>query len=341
MTPALVLLFLVNVAAIMPPAQTSASAPRTQTRADASPPADRKEVLQLAHNELAAGRRAEAKRLLASAADRFGSVEALLQLSRLQSEDGDAAGALESLRKARAAAPNSEDVLSAFAQMSLAAGAPVPAILALDSLTRICPTVAQYHYLLGVGLMRAGDMPSAVEALREAERLDPNRALTLLALGIALNSGQRYGDAKPFLARAVALEPDDVNAVAALAEAEQGLGELDAATAHAQRALSKAPDHATANLVAGLIAMDKARYADARAAFERAVAAEPQSPKLHYQLSLACARLGDTAAAAQHVEKYKQTLREMEERVNALRAATGPLRNSSKAPESRQPEGTR
>ena len=104
----------------------------------ATPPADRQATLQLAQTQLAAGHRAEAKRLLASAAERFGSVEALLQLSRLQAEERDAAGALDSLRKARAAAPNSEEVLSAFAQMSLAAGAPVPAILALNSLTRIC-----------------------------------------------------------------------------------------------------------------------------------------------------------------------------------------------------------
>jgi hypothetical protein len=38
------------------------------------------------------------------------------------------------------------------------------------------------------------------------------------------------------------------------------------------------------------------------------------------------------------VEKYKQTLHEMEERVKAVRAATGPLRDSSKAPEGKQPE---
>ena len=50
----------------------------------------------------------------------------------MQSGDGDAAGALESLRKARTIAPNSEEVLSAFAQMSIAAGAPVPAIGLLE-----------------------------------------------------------------------------------------------------------------------------------------------------------------------------------------------------------------
>lgn len=321
-------------AALLSLAVLTALGPQAQTSpAKSQAPADRDVTLQLAQKALETGRRAEAKQLLASAAARFESVEALLQLSRLQSEDGDAAAALDSLRKARAAAPNSEGVLSAFAQMSLAAGAPVPAILALESLTRICPTVAQHHYLLGLALMRVGDMLAAIDALRAADTLEADRAVTLAALGIALNDRQRYGEAKPFLTRSLALEPDNADIAAALAEAEQGLGELEAAAAHAQRALSKSPGHATANFVIGLIAMDQSRHADARAAFERTVASDPQSPKAHYRLSLACTRLGDTAAAAKHVERYKQAMRELEARVNALRAATGPVRDTSKLPE--------
>ena len=41
-------------------------------------------ALQRAHQELTAGRRVEAKRLLADAAERFRSVQAMLLLSRLQ-----------------------------------------------------------------------------------------------------------------------------------------------------------------------------------------------------------------------------------------------------------------
>ena len=52
-------------------------------------------ALQRAQQELTAGRRAEAKRLLADAAERFRSVQAMLLLSRLQSEEGDAAAALD------------------------------------------------------------------------------------------------------------------------------------------------------------------------------------------------------------------------------------------------------
>ena len=83
----------------------------------------------------------------------------------MQSGDGDAPGALDSLQKARALAPNSEEVLSALAQVALAARLPAPAAAALEALTRMCPEVAQYQYLLGVSLMTAGDAVRATEAL--------------------------------------------------------------------------------------------------------------------------------------------------------------------------------
>ena len=136
------------------------------------------------------------------------------------------AAALDSLSKARALAPNSEDVLSAYAQLSLAVKQPMPAVLALQSLTRMCPSVSQYHYLLGVGLMAIGDMPSAVEALTEADRLEPERALTLLALGLALNNRKHFADARTTLVHSLELQPESIEAVAALAEAEVGSGKL-------------------------------------------------------------------------------------------------------------------
>lgn len=283
-------------------------------------------ALERAAAELQAGRRAEAKSLLASAAERFTSVRALMQLARIQSGDGEGAAALATLERARGLAPNTEEVLSAMAQVSLGARAPVPAILALEPLTRLAPTVAQHHYLLGVALMQAGDMPGAVEALREAERLEPDRGLTLIALGIALNNRKMFGDARPALLRALAREPDNVEAIAALAETEEGLGELDAADIHAARALAAAPGHATANLVVGMVLMKRGRFSDARKALEQAAAADPESPKVFYQLSLACARLGDTQAAAHNRELYQQKLRAREARLQELWRAGVPSR---------------
>ena len=150
-------------------------------------PLERDLALKLADIELSEGHPALAERQLRAAADRFQSVAALLQLARLQSRQGDAASALESLERARPLAPNSEDVLSAYGQLSLAGREPLGAIGALEPLTRMCPTVATYHYLLGAALMQLEDTPAAIEVLRRAEQLEPERTPTLVALGLALN----------------------------------------------------------------------------------------------------------------------------------------------------------
>jgi tetratricopeptide (TPR) repeat protein len=299
----------------------AASSPATQTgtRSAAAVP-DRATALQQAEAAQQAGRTADAMRLYRLAAEHHHSVQAYLELARLQTRAGDSAAALATLAQARDLAPNSEDVLSALAQVGLAAKLPMPAVLTLQALTRICPSVAQYHYLLGVGLMAVGHMPAAEDALREANRLEPERPLTLLALGLVLNNRKQFADARTALARSVELQPDSLEAVAALAEAQVGLGDLEGATLHARRVLDRAPTNATANLVIALILMEQKNYTGARDALMKAIAADPDSPKALYQLSLALARLGDDAGAKRYVQMYQEKLRTVEDRVNALRA---------------------
>lgn len=254
-----------------------------------------------------------------TAAQQVTSVRALLEQARTASANGRAAAALDVLRQARALAPNSEDVLNAYAQVALAARLPVQAIDVLDPLTRLCPSVANYHYLLGVAYLQIGGMEQAVTALREADRLDGGRPTTLAALGLALNSRKRHGEAEPFLRRALAAEPENPDVLAALAEAEDALGQADEAESHVSRALGRTPDHANAHFVMGIIRMKQGRYSDARDALLRALAARPDMPRAHYQLSLAFARLGDDAQAAAHVEMYQQQMREMEAALKKVR----------------------
>jgi tetratricopeptide (TPR) repeat protein len=283
---------------------------------------DRDLAAALGRIELAAGNPAQAERQLRSAAER-GSVQALLQLARLQALQKDPTGARASLERALTLAPNAEEVLLAQAKLCLGTRAVVPAILVLDPLTRLCPSVAQYHYLLGVALMQAGDMLAAVESLKKARELEPSHALTLVALGLALNSRKLYDEAQAVLLKSLELAPDDVEAVAALAEAEVGRGELPAAEAHARRVLERASGHATANLALGMILMSRQRYAEARAALEQASAADPTSPKADYQLSLACARLSDETGSQRHLALYQQKLKALEERMKEIRSQTG------------------
>jgi tetratricopeptide (TPR) repeat protein len=288
---------------------------QTQTANRSASVSDRAELLRRAGEARSAGQIEEAMRLFRLAAERHRSVQAYLDLARLQSSGGDAAAALETLAKAREIAPNSEDVLSGYAQLALSRKQYVPALLTLESLTRIYPTVAQYHYLLGLSLLGVGDTPSATEELSTANRLQPDHPLTLLALGLALNNRKQFDEARSVLTRSLDLQPDSPDTVAALAEAEAGLGRHDEAIAHAERALKISPEHATAHLVLGMVFMERRSYAEARDQLLKAAATDPDSPKAAYQLSLVYARLGDDAQSRHYLEVYQQKLRAFEDAV--------------------------
>ena len=153
------------------------------------------------------------------------SVKALVQLARTQMGQKNAALAMQTLGKALPLAPNSEEVLSAYAEAALAARAPVKALPALEALGRLAPTEARYRTLMGQALLMAGDAEAATPAFEEAERLDPRDTATLVGLGTALNRRGLFADANAVLLRASTLDPDAVSVLAARAEAEAGLGE--------------------------------------------------------------------------------------------------------------------
>jgi tetratricopeptide (TPR) repeat protein len=311
------------VVAAMVVSFAAAAAARAQTPAagtSASADAARASLLSRAAAAQKAGRDDEAAALFRSAGDKFRSVHAYLALARLEVRARQLQAAMTTLGKARALAPNSEEVLDAFSQLALTVKQPMPAVIALQALTRMCPAVAPYHYRLGVGLMAIGDMPGAADALAEADRLEPERPLTLLALGLARINRKEFADAKIALTRSLDLDPESAEAIAALAEAEAGLGEYDAAAARAGAALERAPGSATAHLVMGLVKMERRDYAGARDALLKAAAADPESAKAIYQLSLVYARLGEDATAAKYVEQYQAKLREQAERIRELRA---------------------
>lgn len=252
------------------------------------------------------------------------SVRSLLELARHRADAEDLAGAAAALRRALTAAPSSEELLSTYARISLAARQPAPAVLALEPLTRMHSRVPEYPYLLGVAWMQLGDMAAAVESLERAVALDPGRALAHVALGMALNQQKRYGQAREALEEALRLAPDDLEGLAALAETEEGLGELAAAERRARRVLERDPDHPTTLLVLGMVEMKQGRYAEARQKLEAALAANPGSAKAHYQLSLACSRLGDRQCSARHLESYRQALEDVQRRLRELRGGTEP-----------------
>jgi Tfp pilus assembly protein PilF len=132
-----------------------------------------------------------------------------------------------------------------------------------------------------------------------------------------------YSEAESHLRRSLELQPGNIDAMAALAEAQEGTGNSDAAATLARRVLASSDTHATANVVLGLVLMKQEQYAAARDALLKAVTADPASSRAHYQLSLVYARLGEPASSEKHLELYRVNLREMEERARIVRSRTG------------------
>lgn len=290
-------------------------------------PLDRDLALWLAEVDLSLGNDDLAEAQLRSVTERFESVRALLELARLSARRGDNGAAAETLDRALQLAPNSEEVLAARAKVSLAVQTPVPAIRALASLIRMHPTVAEYHYLLGVARLQIGEMDGAVEALELSVELEPRRPLAHIALATTLNTQKRFEEGREVARRAIRLDPDSAEALAVLAEAEEGLGEVEAAEEHARQALAREPEQPRALAAIGRIRMAQARYEEARDVFLRAAASMPGSAKTHYQLSLAYARLGDRESSSKHLDLYRRIRAESDERLVELRTRAG-LENS-------------
>ena len=287
---------------------------------------DRGLALQLALFELDASRPDAAEAQLVSLVERFESPRALLLLGRIAANRGQTERAVLHLERALEIAPNSEEILLARARVAFTTRDYLGAILALDPLVRMMPSEAEPIYLLGVARLQLGALSGAIETLERALPLQPRSARAHFALGLALGKRKRFTEAKAALERALVLEPDFLEAQAALAEAEEGLGRLESAAKLATRVLERGGGHATAHWVLGRIHMQNDRYQDARDAFSAAVDLDPGQPRLHYQLSLALARLKDREGSQRHLELYREAQERIEKQLEELarRTGTGP-----------------
>jgi tetratricopeptide (TPR) repeat protein len=246
-----------------------------------------------------------------------------MERAQTQSAQKNPKLALQTLGKALALAPNSEDVLRAYAEAALAADAPVRALPSLEALARIAPSEARSRYLMGVAFSRIGDYETAVVCFRDAERIDPKNSDVLATLGTALNRRGQFEDALSVLLRASTLDPEAVPTLAARAEAEAGLREFEAAEARVQRVLARAPADGIGNYVLGLLRLRQEKYAEARAALEKAVAADPVFPAAHEKLSIACEAEKDSPCAKREADLARQRETELRAQVEEARRLAG------------------
>ena len=146
--------------------------------------------------------------------------------------------------------------------------------------------------------------------LERARELEPRRALTLVAIGLAHNQSKRYPEAKACSRRRSAWRPTAPRRSRRWRRPRRGSASTPPPSATRGARSSTRHGTAAAILVLGMVRMGQERYADARAAFEASLAAAPGSAEgaLPAQPGLRPARRRD--CAAREVALYQQAMRE-------------------------------
>jgi tetratricopeptide (TPR) repeat protein len=161
--------------------------------------------------------------------------------------------------------------------------------------------------------LRAGQAASAERALRALEREFPGEVNCLWLLGAALLDQGEFPGSIALLERSLAAAPDLAEARVDLARAYRRAGRAAEARAEVRRVLEKTPHHHRAWLAYGDVLVDLGQYDDARIAFERARATDPERARIE-EASAALTR--DDRRKSEEV--FREILRRDASHVDAL-----------------------
>ncbi|GAB6039868.1 tetratricopeptide repeat protein [Endothiovibrio diazotrophicus] len=150
-----------------------------------------------------------------------------------------------------------------------------------------------------------GEFEEALQAARQAVRLDPTTPDAHSNLGIALQSLGRLEEAEAAYRRALAIRPDFAEAHGNLGRTLRERGRMDEAEAAYRRALAIRPDYADACYNLGNLLRELARFDEAAVAYRQALAIQPDDAEIHYDLGNTLRKLDRPEEA---VDAYRQAL---------------------------------
>lgn len=188
-------------------------------------------------------------------------------------------------------------------------GSSVPdegALAAFRQAAWLNPDEADYHYILGEALLRAGRLAEAATAFEEATWRAPTDAQYQLALGAALHSLNRDAEATSAFREAVRLAPDEPRARGGLGASLATLGQLAEGTRELRQAVALAPSDADAHFNLGLALAASGQAEDAVDALRRAAALAPSDAPARVELGIS---LHDLVRHAEAYSAFGEALR--------------------------------
>jgi putative PEP-CTERM system TPR-repeat lipoprotein len=179
------------------------------------------------------------------------------------------------LRKYLAAYPDNVYARKLLAQTLLKSAQPGDAVLALAPVLKQPTQDAQLLALAGESYMQVRDFSKASSYFEKAAALAPKAAVVRTSLGLSrLNQGENDKAVRD-LQLATELDPASTSAGFALVQAELASKEYDKALATVDGMARRQPDNAAVQNLKGGVYLAKGDSASARAAFDKALALQP------------------------------------------------------------------
>jgi tetratricopeptide (TPR) repeat protein len=156
----------------------------------------------------------------------------------------------------------------------------------------------------GIALLDALQYPAAMRAFEQVAALRPDYADAFTNMAIVETAWQRYDEARPNLAKALALLPGDPRALYYRALVERNAGQIKEAIADLEAVLARYPRSKDALRELGFSFYQQHEYTAARSAYQRLQAIDPDDLAAHYQLAILYRRTGDKLKAALESAKF-------------------------------------
>jgi tetratricopeptide (TPR) repeat protein len=223
---------------------------------------------------------------------------------------GDSTNALAAYQRAERLDPSSAEIPAAMAELYARLNRPADAVAAGERAIKANPQNPEANWILGSLYSRMAEMPTTRDADR---RLYSQRAVANLEkanrnahpgvpmmLGRLYISDNQYDKAIALLVPFLAEQPDQVEAVALLAEAYQATERDADAIALLEKSVVDSPELYS---TLGEVYQDQGRWSDAARAYEGAVQERPQFLPLRTQWATALLNSGDAQRAREVLEE--------------------------------------
>lgn len=227
------------------------------------------------------------------------SNDALVDLERAVAADAGNADLRLRLAEAYLAAGRTDEAIEQYEAVIAATGA--DSATGREASRRMRYTIATRHAERARNDRR--ELDKAIVLFDELAREYPDNVLIHYSLGVARLLRGDMDDAQAAFERVLELDPGYVNALVNLSAVHERKGDMERSVELLQKVTQIAPGSASAlrakvrlDIIEGRLLAGQGNFADAAAAFERALEAEPDNRDALTELAAMHRRLGDTVA---------------------------------------------